>query len=273
MVDTPQHTILCIDDDESILKSLTRILRDEDYNTLTSPSMAIGLTIMEKNDVQVVLCKQHMSEMNGTEFYAQVRKLYPDVIRIVLTGFADVDAISESINKGHIYKILFKPWNDENLKFEVKNAIEYYELLQSNKWLNRQVLEQKEELRLMNENLGKIVSKRVNDIEIQNKILQLSRAVFSDLPLAVIGMSIEGTVALMSHAAGHLPVTKRITIGDNIRDCFSADLSDSFFLQLRVNKPALFKKILIGGKLFNIYFSPLSAEFAGSGGIIIFVEI
>jgi hypothetical protein len=144
--------------------------------------------------------------------------------------------------------------------------------MQSNKRLNRQVLKQNEELKLMNENLEKMVSERVRDIEIQNKILRLSRAVFSDLPLAVIGLSIEGTVALMSHAAGHLPVIKRITIGDNIRDCFSADLSDTFILQLSVNEPSLFKNILIGRKLFNVYFAPLTADFAGSGGIIIFVE-
>ena len=142
-----QHTVLCVDDEENILNSLKRLLRKESYKLMTARSGTEGLKLLEENDVNLVICDQRMPGMSGIDLMAQVNAEYPDVIRIVLTGYTDVDAITESINKGHIYKFLLKPWNDQNLKMEIRQALEQYELVQANKRLHEQVLEQNNELK------------------------------------------------------------------------------------------------------------------------------
>jgi DNA-binding NtrC family response regulator len=221
MNDPRKHTILCIDDDKNILTSLKRILQRESYEVLITSSSIEALNILKSNDdIHVMLCEQKMPEMSGTAFYAQTMEKYPDIVRIVLTGFADIDAISESINKGHIYKIILKPWNDDNLKLEIKQAVEYYELTQSNKRLTLQIFEQNEKLISINENLEKIVQERVDDIEIQHKSLLLAQTVFNDLPLPAISISEEGIIALISHSAEKLSFATDINIGYLFRATF-----------------------------------------------------
>ena len=131
-----RHTVLCVDDEKNILQSLKRLLRKEDYRLLTASSGEEGLKVLEENDVHMVISDQRMPEMSGTEFLAALKTKYPDVLRIILSGYTDVDSITESINKGHIYKFLLKPWNDHNLKLEIKQALEQYDLIQANKKLD-----------------------------------------------------------------------------------------------------------------------------------------
>ena len=108
-MDDYKHTVLCVDDEEGILHSLKRLLRKEDYRLLTSSSGAEALKILEKNDVHLVISDQRMPQMSGTEFFAAVKERYPDTIRVILSGYTDVDSITESINKGHVYKFFLKP--------------------------------------------------------------------------------------------------------------------------------------------------------------------
>ncbi len=97
------HTVLCVDDEQNILNSLKRLLRKEDYQILTATGGIDGLKILNDNDVHLVISDQRMPEMSGIEFLAKVKGKHPDVIRIVLTGFTDVDSITDSINKGFHY--------------------------------------------------------------------------------------------------------------------------------------------------------------------------
>ena len=131
-----KHTVLCVDDEQNILHSLKRLLRKEGYQILTAGSGADGLKILKEHDVHLVITDQRMPEMSGTEFLAKVKENYPDIIRIVLSGYTEVDSITESINKGHIYKFMLKPWNDHNLKLEIKQGLEQYDLIQVNKKLH-----------------------------------------------------------------------------------------------------------------------------------------
>ena len=141
-----QHTILCVDDEPNILHSIKRLLRREGYRLLTAQNAKEGLEILQENEIHLVISDQRMPEMSGTEFFAQVKIRYPDVIRVILSGYTDVDSITESINKGHIYKFLLKPWNDQNLKMEIKQALEQYDLIQTNKKLHAKVIVQNKEL-------------------------------------------------------------------------------------------------------------------------------
>ena len=148
----------------------------------------------------MIISDQRMPEMSGTELMAKVKELYPDMIRIILTGYTDVDTITESINKGHIYKFFLKPWNDQSLVLEIRQALEQYDLVQTNKALHQKVLEQNETFRQINDNLENLVTERTREVEIQNQALALSHAILEDLPVPIIGVSTELMIVLINKA-------------------------------------------------------------------------
>ncbi|RKT58654.1 PAS domain S-box-containing protein/diguanylate cyclase (GGDEF)-like protein [Azonexus fungiphilus] len=117
-----KQTLLIVDDEPNILNALTRLLRREGFQILNATSPREAFEHLAKQPVQVVLSDQRMPEMSGTEFLARVRQLYPESIRIILTGYTDVDSITGAINRGAIYKFLTKPWDDDQLREEIRDA-------------------------------------------------------------------------------------------------------------------------------------------------------
>ncbi|UCV18620.1 EAL domain-containing protein [Ferribacterium limneticum] len=125
LADTPAEkaqTLLIVDDEPNILTSLSRLLRREGFNILTANSPAAAFEHLAKHPVQVILSDQRMPDMSGTEFFARVRQLYPDTIRIVLTGYTDIESVTGAINRGAIYKFLTKPWDDDMLREQIREA-------------------------------------------------------------------------------------------------------------------------------------------------------
>ena len=263
------HTILCVDDEENILSSLKRLLRKEGYRLLTAPSGAEGLKLLEENSVHLVISDQRMPRMDGTQFLAKVKEGYPDAIRIILTGYTDVDSITESINKGHVYKFLLKPWNDQSLKLEIKQALEQYDLIQTNKTLHEKVLEQNEELKTMNENLEALVSERTKQLEIQNRTLEFSRAILQDLPLPIIGVSSDGMIAVINQEAQAQPFNGHaIEVGGEFAEYFPTDVQQNVAVALETNKTQSLEEYRLSDGVYNIDVSPLSGRFCGRGVIM-----
>lgn len=106
----PERNLLLVDDEENITRSLLRLLRQDKYKIFTADCGKQGLEILKSNEIGVILSDQRMPEMNGTEFLSQVSKLYPDTIRMVLSGYTDLQTVTNAINEGKIYKFLTKPW-------------------------------------------------------------------------------------------------------------------------------------------------------------------
>jgi response regulator RpfG family c-di-GMP phosphodiesterase len=264
-----RHTVLFVDDEENILHSLKRLLRKERYRILTAGSGADGLEILKENDVHLVVTDQRMPEMSGTEFLAKVKEDHPDVIRIVLSGYTDVDTITESINKGHIYKFMLKPWNDQNLKLEIKQALEQYDLMQVNKTLHEKLIEKNEKLGEINENLEMLVKERTRDFEIQNQALELSRAILEDLPIAVLGISSEMIVVLINRKAETLTLNnKNVEVGKKIGDFFSDDILEKITYALTAGTPQAFGAYRFSGATYDLNFIPLSGRFRGKGVVL-----
>ena len=117
-----KQTLLLVDDEPNILASLSRLLRREGFQILTALSPSEAFEHLAKQPVQVILSDQRMPEMSGTEFFARVRQLYPETIRIVLTGYTDLDSVTGAINRGAIYKFLTKPWDDDQLREQIRDA-------------------------------------------------------------------------------------------------------------------------------------------------------
>lgn len=125
--------ILCVDDEQNVLKSLERFFIDDNYEILCAASGEEGLEIMQKvAPVQIVISDYRMPGMNGVEFLKEVCSRWPDTVRIVLSGYADTSAVVSAINEGQIYKFIPKPWDENELRVAISNSIDRYFLYKKN---------------------------------------------------------------------------------------------------------------------------------------------
>ncbi len=124
-----KSTILIVDDEPEIFALSLRILKNQEYNILTAESGKEGLYILKKNKVHLVISDMRMEEMDGIEFLKRVKLEYPDIITIMATGFADIDAAVKAINEAGVYKFILKPWDAEYLKLTIKRALDLRDLV------------------------------------------------------------------------------------------------------------------------------------------------
>jgi diguanylate cyclase (GGDEF)-like protein/PAS domain S-box-containing protein len=122
-----QRTLLLVDDDDRVLSSLKRLLRRDGYEILCATSGREALELMAEHPVCVIISDARMPEMQGTELLRCVRGLYPNVVRIMLSGYAELQAVTDAVNEGAVYKFLTKPWNDGLLREHVAESFRYYE--------------------------------------------------------------------------------------------------------------------------------------------------
>jgi response regulator RpfG family c-di-GMP phosphodiesterase len=267
------HTVLCVDDEVNILQTLKRLLRKENYTLLTASSGKEGLEILSNNDVHLVISDQRMPEMNGTEFLAEIKDKYPDVIRIILTGYTEVDAITESINRGHIYKFFLKPWNDDNLKLEIRKALDQYDLIKANEHLTRTIVRQNEILKLMNDELEDKVEKRTRELVLRNQALELSQTILENIPFPILGVSQENIIVLENKNVANMMFAngKKIVIGDSLNDYVDQAMIDGVYSVITDNKGKRLEAYPLSGRSYTIDISPLSGQYLGKGVIITFI--
>ncbi|MBW1722857.1 MAG: response regulator [Deltaproteobacteria bacterium] len=270
--DLKKNAVLIVDDEENILGALRRLLRKEPYKVFTASSGEEGLNRIREERVQVVVSDQRMPGMSGTEFLARVREEFPDIIRIVLTGYTNLDSIMEAVNKGHVYKLFLKPWNDEALKLEIRRALDQYHLVQTNKKLSRQVLEQNEALKALNENLGNLVHERTRELEVQNRALELSREILEHIPLPVLGVSSDGLIVLKNRAAESLPFPPGAAgVGKHFSECFSPLMTRKAKAAVSSGISQTLTACRILDKLYDVEMIPLKGKFEGKGVILAFL--
>lgn len=140
--------VLYVDDEENNLISFKAAFRRY-FKIFTAISAHEAKIILAQNDIHVLISDQRMPGTLGTELLAEALKNNPDQIRILLTGFADMEAIKDAINKGQIYHYLQKPWNDAELKETIENAYKIYHLKKEQQELNEKLLLNNEQLEFM----------------------------------------------------------------------------------------------------------------------------
>ncbi|HEY3432453.1 MAG TPA: diguanylate cyclase [Rhodocyclaceae bacterium] len=123
-------TLLLVDDEPALLHSLQRLFRNEGYALLTAGSGEEALQLLETQVAQVIISDQRMPGISGVEFLARAKVLYPDSVRLILSGYADIEVITDSINKGSVYKFLHKPWDNTLLLENVRDAFHHFSLVQ-----------------------------------------------------------------------------------------------------------------------------------------------
>lgn len=266
-----QHTILCLDDERNILQSLKRLLRKEGYNMLFASSGEEAFNLLAENDVHLVISDQRMPQMSGTEFLAKVKEKYPDVLRVILTGYTDVDSITESINKGHIYKFFLKPWNDNNLKLEIRQALDQYNLIKANRHLDETVVRQNQELQQINEKLEDIVEERTREIAMQNHALELSHCILENLPIAVLGVDNDGIIVLSNEMASSVVNGGRMKVSVPLDQYFEPDVLEAVSRAIDTGQPVNHQCKTQQAVNYNAVIAPLSGKFKGKGVVMTLV--
>lgn len=141
---TKRYTVLLVDDEQANLKGLARAL-EADYNIICAENGIVALDVIKSlttsEQIHLIISDQRMPQMTGVELFEQAILLVPDTIRMLLTGFADINAIIDAINRGAVYKFLTKPIDPRELRISVQRALESFELSQRNKNLMSELLE------------------------------------------------------------------------------------------------------------------------------------
>jgi putative nucleotidyltransferase with HDIG domain len=164
--------VLLVDDEENILKSLKRLLMEEDMDIITATSGEAGLEILRNTPgVGLIVSDQRMPGMTGAEFLEKSRDIVPDAFRIMLTGYADINATIDAINKGGAYRYLSKPWDDGEMLRTIRDAVRQSRLLSENKRLSALVEKQNEELKTWNSSLKSRVLEQTAAIRSRNEEL------------------------------------------------------------------------------------------------------
>ncbi|MBV8126090.1 MAG: hybrid sensor histidine kinase/response regulator [Planctomycetaceae bacterium] len=147
-----RHTLLIVDDEVDVLESLRHQFH-RTYRVLTAASGGQAISVLDTNEVQLILSDQRMPGMQGDAFLSEARRLQPDTIRMLFTGYADIQAVINAVNQGHIFRYILKPWDTVELEGIMRQAAEQYDLLAERKRLiaelkaaNAQLLHANEEL-------------------------------------------------------------------------------------------------------------------------------
>nr|WP_319563371.1 HD domain-containing phosphohydrolase [uncultured Rhodoferax sp.] len=162
-------TILCVDDEAGILSALRRLFRAKGLAVQVAQSGQAGLALMQTQVFDLVISDMRMPEMDGVTFLEQVRLRWPDTMRLLLTGYADINAVMGAINKGEIYRYIAKPWDDNDIFLVVRGALQHRAMEMEQKRLQALVQQQNEELKAMNDSLEVRVHTRTQELRQANE--------------------------------------------------------------------------------------------------------
>jgi len=172
--------VLCVDDEPNILRALQRSFLDEPWEVLTATSGEEGLEVVDNHTPDVILSDYRMPGMNGVEFLQEAKRRHAESIRIVLSGYADLDVILAALNEGEVYRFLSKPWNDGELRDVVRKALAVKHLSDQNRSLHKEL-----ELSL---------AERTAELHAKRRALVLTREVLELLPLPILVIDEQGVV-------------------------------------------------------------------------------
>jgi CheY-like chemotaxis protein len=223
-----QTSILCVDDEPHILSALKRVLRNEGYELYLTTKASDGLSIMEREAVQLVLSDQRMPEMTGIEFLQRVKTRFPSTVRVILSGYADTGMMVDAINKGEIFRFMSKPWNDAELKAVIRQGLEHYAIVAENRVLLQKIQMQNDELRRFNRDLKA-------EVEGNRSMLSHAQHILSVVPVPVIVVDAEDAIAFANPAAVRITPPLQTSGQTALRLVCPSDVAEAV---VRVNRGA-----------------------------------
>ena len=268
-----ERTLLLVDDEENITSALVRLLRRDGYNILRANSGEAGLELLAQNEVGVIISDQRMPGMTGVEFLGKVRELYPDTVRVVLSGYTELNTVTDAINRGAVYKFLTKPWEDELLRANVEEAFQRYEMKMENARLARELQHANEELLQINHELEQRVEEKTREVLRNLNILQVSQEVLENLPVAVIGIGDDGMIAIANRSAHRLFVADKIRplLGEDAVEIIPAELLRCVSSEDSAKFKGKLPFHLTDGRQVNCWCYPMG-EISSSKGVVIVID-
>jgi response regulator RpfG family c-di-GMP phosphodiesterase len=194
-------TLLFVDDEPGILAALRRLFRPHGYQIFIAESGAAGLEVLEKEQIDLVISDMRMPEMDGATFLKEVRGRWPNVMRILLTGYADITSTVSAINQGEIYRYIAKPWDDNEIVTVVGEAIEHQNLKRENQRLSSLTQAQNEQLKELNASLEQKVADRTAEVRQALAFVEQSHSELKKAFLTSVQV-FAGLVELRSSSAG-----------------------------------------------------------------------
>lgn len=214
--DQETGTLLLVDDEPNILSALRRSLRRSGHRILTAGSGAEGLLMLESEVVDIIISDQRMPNMTGVEFLRRAKAHWPQTMRISLSGYTDLASISDAINEGAVFKFITKPWDDTALLATVQEAFARKRSQDKTRQLQQALALANEEQTRVNARLSSLLEEKENQVATDQAILEATHAVFSSLPVPVLGIDSEGMIAIANEAAEEL-------LGPGLLGCEACD--------------------------------------------------
>jgi EAL domain-containing protein (putative c-di-GMP-specific phosphodiesterase class I)/DNA-binding response OmpR family regulator len=200
----PPRRLLLVDDEPNILAALKRLLRSEQYQVYSANDGPQGLEVLAHQQVDVIVSDQRMPGMLGADFLRKARELAPDSIRIMLSGYTELQSVTDAVNEGAIYKFLTKPWDDEQLRQHIRDAFRVKEIADDNLRLHLEVRTANQELAAANRRMEQLLQEKQRQISRDEISLNVAREVLQHLPLPVIGLDDAGMIAFINAAGAGL---------------------------------------------------------------------
>ena len=253
----PTRHLLILDDEDNVLKALRRTLRPAGFRIHIASSPEAAFELLALHPVGVVISDQRMPAMTGSEFLRRVKDRYPLTKRIVLSGYTDLQSITESINRGAIYKFLTKPWNDAELLAQLETAFSEYELGAENQRLQRQLLQ-------ANRRLGETLAAQGQRMSHGETALDVMHAALAAVAVPVLGLDPAGDLVMINAAAERLFAPGLALLGEPMA-------------QLLGRTPATASgtsthSLLLGERHFTVHCTPMHTGSQALGQLLTLLE-
>jgi len=252
--------LLLVDDEQNILSSLRRLLRRDGYTIFSAPSGREGLEILREENIGVIISDQRMPEMVGSEFLEQAKEIRPDTIRIILSGYTELNSVTEAINRGAVFKFLTKPWDDALLREHVQQAFLQYEMAAENRRLNAQLINSNHALTALIGDLEERVHQRTQDLIANVSALQVDQEILDFLPVGVIGFAEDELIVVANRVAHALLMQQALVSQDG------AQMLPPELMAMR-HRPEPIEMELSGGRA-RLHASRLGGTSCGRGWVL-----
>ncbi len=260
------RTLLIVDDDHNIVSSLKRLLRKDGYHIVTADSGQEGLQRLAENEVDVIISDQRMPGMTGVEFLRRTKELYPETIRLVLSGFTELRTVTDAINEGAIYKFLTKPWDDEHVRRHIEEAFHQKEMSDDNRRLDREVQEANRELAEVNGRLEHLLESQREHIHREETSLIVAREMLENIPAPVIGVDQLGMVAFMNSDAERLIAGSATMLGQHLDNVAEQALADVWRLS-----DGRYHDIALAGQAYRAVCRPMTGNTRSRGSLMVLI--
>lgn len=201
IMEQASQTLLLVDDEAFILTALKRLLRRDRYQILTASGGKEGLEVLAETPVDVIVSDQRMLGMTGVEFLREARRRYPKTIRMVLSGYTELQSVTDAINEGAVYKFMTKPWDDEHLRANIAEAFRQKSLEDENQRLHDELESAHASLVQAHAQLADMVRQQQRRLLQDEVVIGVSHEIFDAVAIPVMGVDDSGMVVMINAAS------------------------------------------------------------------------